>query len=64
MRSGQLLVVWDNAGTTWTEFSTPDLNAPTAAFKFSVNHGGATIDVVANIAAGTWRVSIGTRIVF
>jgi hypothetical protein len=64
MRSGQIIAVWDGTTATYTEYSTPDLNGTTAPFRFNVTISGANVVVEANVSSGTWKVHIGTRIVF
>jgi hypothetical protein len=63
MRSGQIIAVWDTNGATYTEYSTPDLNGSTAPFRFAVTNNGTDVKLVGNVASGTWKVHVGTRIV-
>ena len=64
MRSGQIIAVWDGNSATYTEYSTPDLNGSTAPFRFNVTISGADVIVEGNVASGTWKAHVGTRIVF
>jgi hypothetical protein len=64
MRSGIVMTVWDGINTTFTDNSTPDLNASTAAVKFFTTITGSDLELYAAIGGGTWDISVGTRIVF
>jgi hypothetical protein len=64
MRSGEIIAVWDGTNSTFTEYSTPDLNGSTAPFRFNVTISGADVIVEGNVASGTWKAHIATRIVF
>ena len=64
MRSGIVMTVWDGTNTAFTDSSTPDLNASTAAVKFYTVITGPNLELYAAIGGGTWNISVGTRIVF
>jgi hypothetical protein len=64
MRSGIVMTVWDGINTTFTDNSTPDLNASTAAVKFFTTITGPDLELYAAIGGGIWDISVGTRIVF
>lgn len=61
-RAGNIMAVWDGTNVEFTETSTLDLGASTAAFNWSVDISGANVRLKATIASGTWTAKIGARI--
>ena len=61
---GQIMATWDNAGVTFTDNSTPDLNLSTDNFKWKVQLNGTTVELVADIVSGTWDALVAIRIIF
>jgi hypothetical protein len=63
-RMGQIMATWDNSGTTFTDNSTPDLNSSTVNFRWKVQLNGTSVELVADIASGTWDTLVSIRIIF
>jgi hypothetical protein len=64
MRSGTLMVVWDNVGATYVDFSTPDLNGPTVPIQLTATNTGSDIQIDAVVTSSTWDVKISARIIY
>jgi hypothetical protein len=58
------MATWDSSTTTWTEYSTPDLNGTTEGIDFRVSIVSSNVELVAVVTSGTWTVIINTRIIF
>jgi hypothetical protein len=58
------MATWDNSTTTWTEYSTPDLNGTTEGIDFRVGIVSGNVELVAVVTSGTWTVIVNTRIIF
>jgi hypothetical protein len=64
MRSGIIIVVWDQSGNiTWTDIASPDLLSSTNGIKFSLSINSGIVELTANIAVDTWDVKTGVRII-
>jgi hypothetical protein len=61
---GQVYATWDTSSATFTDVSSPDLNASTAGLIWKVTVGGGTVNLDATISSGTWDILVATRIVF
>ena len=63
-RMGQVYSTWDSGGVTFTDVSSPDLNASTAGLKWDMTVSGGFVNLFAKINAGTWDILVATRIIF
>jgi hypothetical protein len=63
-RAGTVIAVWDVSGSTFTEYSTPDLNGSTTGISFSTTISGGNILLQVVVTTGTWTVKVGTRVIF
>jgi hypothetical protein len=67
-RAGSVIAVWDgvSSGSTFTEYSTPDLTlvGSTAGISFSTTISGGNILLQVVVTAGTWTVKVGSRVIF
>jgi hypothetical protein len=61
---GQVYSTWDTNGVTFTDVSSPDLNASTAGLKWDMTVSGGFVNLFAKINAGTWDILVATRIIF
>jgi hypothetical protein len=57
------MAVTDGTSVTYTETSSPDLGTSTSNITFDVIITGGDIELVAQIAAGTWDVKVSARII-
>jgi hypothetical protein len=64
MRAGVVMAVWDNSNTTFTDYSTPDLNGTTLPFVWDVDVNSGLVRLRAVISSGTWTINVGTRVIF
>jgi len=64
MRAGVVMAVWDNAGATFTDYSTPDLNGTTSPFVWYVDVSSGLVRLQSVISSGTWTINVGTRVIF
>ena len=64
MRAGVVMSVWDNSNTTFTDYSTPDLNGTTLPFVWDVDVNSGLVRLRAVISSGTWTINVGSRIIF
>ena len=63
-RTGVVMVVWNDSGTEYTEWSTRDLGGPTSPITFTTDVAGQDVRLLATVSSGTWTVKTLTRIVF
>jgi len=63
-RTGVVMATWDSSTTTWTEYSTPDLNGTTEGIDFRVGINSPNVELTATVTSGTWTVIVNTRIIF
>jgi len=64
-RAGTVIAVWDaSGGSTFTEYSTPDLNGSTTGISFSTTISGGNILLQVVVTTGTWTVKVGSRVIF
>jgi hypothetical protein len=61
---GQVYATWDNAGTAFSDVSSPDLNGSTTAFTWRVNIVSGNVELQSSITAGTWDILVATRVIF
>ena len=61
---GQVYATWDTLSATFTDVSTPDLNAPTTDFSWKVQINGGSVELIGNIISGNWDILVATRIIF
>jgi hypothetical protein len=64
IRTGVVLAAWNCTGTTYTEYSTPDLNGSTESISFQVDANSNNIRLKAVVTSGTWLVKVATKITF
>jgi hypothetical protein len=63
-RAGTVIAVWDGSTSTFTEYSTPDLNGSTAGISFGTTISGGNILLQSIVTAGTWTIKVGSRVIF
>ena len=64
IRTGVVLAAWNCTGTTYTEYSTPDLNGSTEGISFQVDTNSNNIRLKVIVTSGTWLVKVATKIIF
>jgi hypothetical protein len=55
---------WNCTGTTYTDYSTNDLNGSTEGIGFEVDANSNNIRLKAIVTNGTWTIKVATRIIF
>jgi len=64
IRTGVVMAAWNCTGTTYTDYSTPDLNSSTDGISFEVDANSNNIRLKAVVTNGTWTIKVATRIIF
>jgi len=63
-RLGTVMTTWDNATSTWTDNSTPDLNGTTSGIGFIVIVSGGNVQFNSVVSSGTWTIRLSVRIIY
>jgi hypothetical protein len=64
IRTGVVMAGWNCTGTTYTDYSTNDLNGSTEGIGFEVDANSNNIRLKAIVTNGTWTIKVATRIIF
>ena len=64
MRAGTIISVWDSSSSTYTDYSTPDLNGSTAGISLITTISGTDLLLRASVSSGSWTVKVANKIIF
>jgi hypothetical protein len=62
-RAGTVIATWDGATSSYTDYSTVDLNSSTSLVGFAVIVSGTDIEFRSEITSGTWDFKLGVRLI-